>query len=99
MQARARSLSTAIKAFHSSPSCSLPTPHHPPRQLVLPGQINPRILSRQQQLHPHVENAGHLQGGEGTAAFVVAQVVLLAGVSKQPTLCGRCVAVLASGSR
>jgi hypothetical protein len=56
------------------------SPHHPPGHLVLPGKINPRILPRQQQLDADVEDAGHLQGRDGAAALVVAQVVLLAGV-------------------
>jgi hypothetical protein len=64
------------------------TPHHPPRHLVLPPQINPRILPRQQQLDPGVEDAGSLEGGNGAAAAVKAQVEGLLGVVDGQALLG-----------
>ncbi len=39
-------------------------PSHPLRQLILPSEVNPRVLARQEQLHPHIEDADHLQGRE-----------------------------------
>ena len=59
-----------------------PCLYRPPTSgdLILAPRINPRILPRQQQLYPGVEDAGHLQGRDGAAALVVAQMVLLAGV-------------------
>ena len=66
-----------LHSFRTQP-CLYPPPT--PGDLILAPQINPRILPRQQQLDAHVEDAGGLQGGDGAAALVVPQVVLLAGI-------------------
>ena len=63
-------------------------PHQPPGDLILAPRSNPRIFPRQQQLDPHVEDAGGLQGRDGGVTLVDPQVVLLAGFVDRQALLG-----------
>ena len=56
------------------------TASHPLGQLILPSEVNPRVLARQEQLHAHIEDADHLQGRDGGATAEVLEVVDLVGV-------------------
>jgi hypothetical protein len=53
---------------------------HPIGQLILPSEVDACVLARQEQPHTHVEDAGGLQGRDGGATAVLAEVMLLVGV-------------------
>ena len=69
----------AVRALHTGSNLRI-RPRHPFGQLILPSEVNPRVLARQEQLHAHIEDANHLQGGDGGTTAEVLEVVDLLGV-------------------
>ncbi|MFN9958240.1 MAG: hypothetical protein ACK55I_34490, partial [bacterium] len=51
----------------------LANPTHPPRHLVLPPQVNPWILTRQEQPDAHVINASGLQRRDRVPSLIQPQ--------------------------
>jgi len=50
---------------------------HPLGQLILPSEVDPRVLARQQELDAHIEDADHLQGRDGGSSTEVLEEVVL----------------------
>ena len=59
---------------------------HPLSHLVLPAEVNPRILPWQQELHTHIEDASRLKARHGGATPVVLKVVFLLRVIESQAL-------------